>query len=182
MQLRTIRKINNKDWQAGAVFLGCVGACGSPTAVREADGGGEQTFVAVEGDFASFRSWTQFDGGTEPVDNITVQGQRTIYVNQLPGPDAGSFPVGTILVKTIAGAQTFAMVKRGGGFNSGGALGWEWLELAIQPDGSPLISWRGTAAPASTYSNSATMSCNGCHKLCQSNDSVCGTALQLSSR
>jgi hypothetical protein len=173
MQLRTIRKIS-------ATLPMLAAACGAPPAASAGLDGGDSTFVAVQGDFSDFESWVAFDGGTAPADNIPVQSQRMIYVNELPPPDAASFPVGTILVKTIAGAQTFAMVKRGGGFNTDGAVGWEWLELVTAPDGQPLISWRGAAPPANTYSSTPAMTCNACHMLCRSNDYVCGAGPQLS--
>ncbi len=40
------------------------------------------------------------------------------------------------------------MVKRGGGFNAEGAVGWEWFELTERDDESVAIKWRGVSAPS----------------------------------
>jgi hypothetical protein len=156
-------------------------ACGPPSSPETGDAGAE-TFVAVQGDFACYRNWQSFDGGTEAFDGLGVSGeQRTIYVNKLPPAGCKTYPVGTIIVKDTASAQTFAMVKRGAGFNPE-VDDWEWFELtttATNPPSActPLINWRGTAPPAGTYG--ASLSCNSCHVNANATDYVAGGALSL---
>ena len=77
-----------------------------------------------------------------------------MYLNREPPRGGTSFPVGTILVKVVhpesdAGTlpdQIFAMAKRGGDFNDGGAAGWEWFELNPASQ-SPIFIWRGAQPP-----------------------------------
>ena len=139
---------------------------------------GEPTFVANQGDFYGFTSWTSYDGGTSADDSLDG-GQRTLYLNRPPPPGASVFPVGTIFVKTTAGADTFAMAKRGGGFNP--ALDdWEWFQLAPAADGDVQIIWRGLG-PTGTfvYANMPPTGCTDCHLLAYTNDFVAGPAPQL---
>ena len=96
-----------------------------------------------------------------------------------------ALPVGTIIVKEATGGtmahELFAMVKRGGGFNSG-APGWEWFELENLDDGKDgvKIVWRGFGPPVGEeYGGDAEGGCNKCHGACSGNDSVCSSALQL---
>ncbi len=187
MTLRTVLKLKItglRGVRASCLLavLGLATACGGPDGGGAADAG-DETFIALQRDFAGFQSWTQLDGGTTGSDSLPTTGQRTIYINHAPDPCAKSFPIGTIIVKTTEGAQTFGMAKRGGGFNPQGALDWEWFELT-QPasGGNPLILWRGTAPPAGeTYNGTPTASCNACHTNFTANDFVGGTALTLSS-
>lgn len=152
--------------------------CG-PASSSGADAGDSETFIALQSDFAGYESWNQFDGGNQPIDNITLTGQRTLYVNKLPPAGATTFPIGTIIVKTTVGAQTFAMAKRGGGFNAAGAADWEWFEIT-ESSGSPLIVWRGTTAPLTeVYASVSSVSCNACHTQFSDNDYVGGASLQL---
>jgi predicted CxxxxCH...CXXCH cytochrome family protein len=96
------------------------------------------------------------------------------------------FPVGTIIVKETEEADVtqrtvFAMVKRGGGFNATGAVGWEWFKLGDNADGSATILDRSPAPDwTSPYGAEPVGDCNGCHLLAKSNDDVWDTALQLS--
>jgi hypothetical protein len=155
-------------------------ACGThpePKLTEQYDAG--PSFIAVEGDFAGFTSWEAFDGGTQTNDMLDG-GQRTIYLKERPPHGSREWPLGTIVVKTTEGAQTFAMVKRGGGFNPY-LPGWEWFEIALT-DGNPVIVWRGTG-PAGTlgYGNMPPTGCNACHLDAYENDFVFGPAIQLSS-
>lgn len=76
--------------------------------------------------------------------------------------------------------QLFAMVKRGGGYNAVGALGWEWFELAERKDGSVAIKWRGLSAPSGeSYGNDPHGTCNACHERAKANDFVKSPALAL---
>jgi hypothetical protein len=159
---------------AGAL---CLFGCGPAPASADADAG---TFIAVTGDFAGFQSWPSFDGGSQPGDSFNVTAQRTLYINHLPPAGAAAFPVGTIIVKTTEGYQTFAMVKRGDGFNASGANDWEWFEISSVGGGNPIVVWRGISPPATeTYAGMTSESCNACHVTFAGNDYVGGNALHL---
>jgi hypothetical protein len=141
------------------------------------------TFLAFSSTFAPFRTWTRFqsdgpvDDGTLPAD---VLGPRTQYVDRLPPTGATEFPTGTVIVEVReSGAmEIFAGVKRGGGFNAGGARDWEWFELKENP---VAIVWRGVGPPAGeTYGGDPNGGCNSCHAQCgATNDYVCSPQLQL---
>jgi hypothetical protein len=137
-------------------------------------------FIALGGDFADFRSWPRW----EIPDIGTTSGHdpgepRFLYVRD-PVPTWGDpFPVGAIIVKTLEiGAETewevHAMVKRGGDYNVDGALGWEWFDLAIDPEAGPFIAWRGegSAADPGGYVSVEATGCNGCHAVVASTDYV----------
>lgn len=145
---------------------------------------GGDTFIALQSDFAGFQDWDATD--VDSADTGHVAGERVVYLNSAPDPGADAFPTGTILVKTIAwsgGLDVHAMVKRGSGFNPDGAVGWEWFELALDDDGTPIIQWRGTEPPAgeaygtlpgANPDSGATITgdCNTCHASAARNDYV----------
>ena len=158
-------------------------------------GGGEDvtppgsTFIAFAPDFAGFDSWTSFDLGPVDDDGIATVGTRRAYINRIPPPGSAAFPIGTILVKTIAAdtlapGQTFAMVKRGGAYNVQGAIGWEWFELTHGVTPAPVIQWRGITPPAGgAYADCPDVvggSCNTCHQAASDNDFVPSGVLALS--
>jgi hypothetical protein len=152
-------------------------ACGG------AGGGGEtETFLAFSTTFAPFRSWPSFHSDGPPDDGTftpDVLGPRTQYVNQLPPRGSTEFPVGTVVVEAREneGHKIFAGVKRGGGFNSGGAADWEWFELS---EGPVTIVWRGVGPPlGDTYGGDPNGGCNACHARCAANDYVCSPQLSL---
>jgi hypothetical protein len=151
------------------------------------DGGGSDSscFLAFNAQVAGFRSWTSFsfDGGTEDA-SVHIAGPRTEYINDLPPHASTTFPVGTIIVKEVgandpANHHLFAMVKRGCDFNAGGAVGWEFMEL--QEGTTTSIIWRGVGPPAGENYGGDPNGCNGCHAACSDNDSVCSSAIRLSS-
>lgn len=148
-------------------------------------GAAGDSFVAMQSDFTDFRGWEQTP--VESGDTGHVAGDRIVYLNTTPATDEATFPVGTILVKTIAwsgGMDVHAMVKRGGGFNAEGAPGWEWFELVLSEDGSPVILWRGEVPPdgeaygqlpgqtADTAGETVEGDCNTCHSIAAANDFV----------
>jgi hypothetical protein len=145
--------------------------------------GSAAVFVAVNQDFAGYRSWTSFQitgGGQNP---------RTIYYNHAPPHGSQTFPVGTMIVKELvsttapAGLEIDAMVQRGGDYNAidGGAPGWEWFGLALSADGGgpATIQWRGTGAPSTGTYGGGNIGCTGCHAVAVSNDYVQSPQLQL---
>jgi hypothetical protein len=145
-----------------------------------------QTFAAVQGDFQGFTEWTRFDLGASTTDGVNLSGDRAVYLNHPPPHGSTSFPVGTILVKTIGAGTadagpTFAMVKRGGGYNAAGAANWEWFELQRSPGGQVAIVWRGARPPTGDpYASSSPNACNLCHAQAAHNDFVPSAALDLS--
>jgi hypothetical protein len=153
-------------------------------------------FIALPTDFAGYETWWNVAVGEGTVDGAHPGPARRVYVNVKPDRDAAEFPVGTVIVKVGAGGEltgttgteVHAMVKRGGTFNSQGAVGWEWFELKPTSSGTPSIVWRGTNAPSGhgykcvSTSNDAgviEIDCNDCHAAARSNDYLLGPALSL---
>ena len=145
-----------------------------------------EVFIAFAKDFRGYHAWDSFDvtGGAELAgihDGSTV----IEYINELPPSGASEFPLRTIIVKEATGGtiphELFAMVKRGGGFNSG-LPGWEWFELQNLDDGSDSVKiiWHGFGPPSGeTYGGDVNANCNTCHADC-GNDGVCAKELALS--
>ena len=162
--------------------------CGGRDADPSAEGA---SFLAFASAFEGFRTWpsTPLDGA--PIaESPHTSGPRVVYVNRAPAAGSTAFPVGTVIVKEFAGtaadpAKIFAMVKRGGGFNSAGAAGWEWFELQTPSaaPGSPVaIVWRGVGPPlGEIYGGDPNGGCNGCHAGARANDFVQTPGLALSS-
>jgi hypothetical protein len=156
-----------------AVLL--LGGCLDHELAEDSDGG-RGVFIALQRDFRDFRDWMEFPLRTA-VMHAGRSGSVVAYLNELPRADADEFPVGTIIVKTVEmGPATewtvHAMVKRGGGFNAQGALGWEYFDLAINDEDIPVIMWRGEKPPSDHgYENllggssdpALEVECNSCH-------------------
>ena len=174
---------------AAALALGCGAGAEATDDAGPAIDATPPTFVAFPSTFQSFRTWTSFhsdgppDDGTFPAD---VLGPRTQYINQPPPHGATAFPIGTVIVEVRESGSMliFAGVKRGGGYNAGGATDWEWFELTEDPAGGAVaIAWRGLAPPSNdTYGGFPSGGCNACHEACGAdNDYVCSPYLQLAS-
>ena len=169
-------------------------ACGGGRARAPRPLPARASFIALERDFQGFRDWTAIDlPEREPQGLTHGAGRRRVFVNALPGAGRRAFAVGTIIVKDMEMAppagrrRLFAMVKRGGSFNAGGARGWEWFELDERAGGGVGIAWRGLAPPpgegyggggAAAGANGGG-ACNGCHGRAASNDYVRSRALAL---
>ena len=164
----------------------CVSACGSDGGHQQS--AGDPIFLATAEDFRGYHGYPSFDvtgeGGPLGIHDGSVISE---YINRVPPSGAGAFPIGTLIVKEATGGtaahELFAMVKRGGGFNSG-APGWEWFELQNLDDGRDgvKILWRGFGPPVGEgYGGDPEGGCNSCHGACSANDSVCSSALQLRS-
>ncbi len=140
--------------------LASLAACGQ---LSSTDDGGDDgaPFIPFVDDFANFHSWTSTvgagpPGAPQPPSAGIHDGVLTSYINVLP--DAGStvFPKGTIIVKeasdggtSVNGRQSFAMVKRGGGYNAQGAVNWEWCELQNDAvTGVTRIVWCAAVPPS----------------------------------
>lgn len=143
----------------------------------------KSVFLAQQRDFAEYRDWMTFEKDRMD-DHGGVLGTTTIYLNELPTDGAEKFPVGTMLVKTMAPADgsrftIHAMVKRGSTFNAKGALGWEFFELALNKKDVPIILWRGADPPSGEQyqvllskneiatDTTGEASCNSCHASAQ---------------
>ena len=143
------------------------------------------TFIAFERDFQGFREW---DGGS--FEELPARGQTHFagqqrYFIRGPKRKGRDFPVGTIIVKHAEldarpEGQLFAMAKRGGGYNTAGAVGWEWFELVEREEGGVAIKWRGLSAPSGeSYGSDPHGTCNNCHREAKANDFVKSPALAL---
>lgn len=158
-----------RGWQAWLTvsLVGALTACGGPTG---------PVFIALTSDFADYQTWERVKLGDGTVEGLTGHpvGPRIGYRNMKPVN--GVYPVGAILLKVITtsdGEEFFALSKRGGGFNGGGALDWEYLTLKTGSTGAPVVFTRGDnpADPDSAVPNShgygdptATgVTCNRCH-------------------
>jgi hypothetical protein len=165
-----------------------VGACGhdaqQPPPPVSSDS--NETFVAFPATFQTFRSWQSVhdDGPTDPGNfSVDVLGPRTQYINAPPPHGAREFPVGTVIVEARESGLKLILagVKRGGGYNKGGATNWEWFGLAEDPVTKAVtINWRGLAPPIGGYGGLPSGGCNLCHTACGAdNDFVCSPELQL---
>lgn len=165
----------------------------------EQDAPVREPFVALERDFQRFETWHQVDLAERPAIGEThAAGMAREFINRMPPPGSKTFPVGTILMKTVKpspdapsakpadgkaakrGDDIFAMVKRGGGYNQAGSVGWEWFELRRRDDGTLGILWRGVNPPdGEGYGRDAQGGCNDCHRKATPNDYVHAAALTL---
>jgi len=173
---------------SACVALGLLAACGGGGAGGPGSGGtsGEgDVFLAFAKDFRGYHSWEAFDTtGAAELAGIHDGSTVTEYINKIPPSGSTEFPLRTIVVKEATGGtiphELFAMVKRGGGFNSG-LPGWEWFELENLDDGtdSVKIVWHGFGPPdGESYGGDSTNGCNTCHFDC-GNDGVCAKELAL---
>jgi len=163
---------------AGLIAIALV-ACGPPPLAL--DPGDE--FIAFADDFNNYTGWQMFHLYNQPQEgNVHTAGDRFIYLNRTPPKDSTTFPVGTVIVKQLPNAgQVFAMVKRGGDFNEGGALNWEWFQLQDLTPSTVMVLWRGVGPPLSNESYGADpTACNMCHAGAVSNDYVQADVLKLS--
>jgi hypothetical protein len=162
-----------------ALLVLCSACSGSPSddGVAPSD-----VFIAFSDDFANFRSWPAFDVSKDALAGTLHPEEMLLeYLNRAPASGSTVFPVGTIIIKQLAGdlAQGddyFAMVKRGGAQQPNG---WEWFGLRNTDNiGTPGIAWRGGPPSTMEYGGDPG-SCNSCHVRCD-NDYVCAPALKLS--
>lgn len=145
-------------------------------------------YIAVGRDFEGYEGWNVFDRGADPVPP-SHEGHSLIYLSELPDPGATSFPIGTRIVRVEEVGddpttwQVHGMVKRGGDYNAGGAVGWEFFGLSLTASREPFIVWRGEGpADGDGYlppDGGALLSCNHCHGAATENDSVLSPVLDL---
>jgi hypothetical protein len=154
---------------AAAAIAGCGGG---------SDGGQGATFIALDHDFAGFQGWYQAALPYNPLSaTVDPTGAHVGFLNRRPPAGATRYPVGTMIVKAVEPSdddttwELFGMVKRGGGFNAGGASDWEYVLLRVAADGNPFITSRGLApsddgsdmGSGSYAPGGAAGGCNLCH-------------------
>ena len=133
----------------------------------------DEMYIAEQIDFAKYMTWGAIDLGMGTGGTGHPVGEEYGYRNKMA--KNGEYPVGTILVKEIhidaikTDWDLFAMAKRGGAYNAGGAEGWEFFTLKLDDELVPIIQTRGTN-PADADSNSHGygqaengITCNRCH-------------------
>ena len=147
-----------------------------------------EPFIAFARDFDGFDRWQAFEVVADKhAANVHAEGPRTVYLNQRAGLTDVRFPLGTMIVKVIRVGERkdwpmFAMVKRGGGYNRGGAYGWEWFQLA-RDEGTVRIQWRGTGPPNDEAGYQSGTDCNKCHmEWSAHNDAVQSVMLETNKR
>jgi hypothetical protein len=155
-------------------------SCGAPMAPEPVE---PPYFLPFASDFDHFRRWEAFQ--LPPADNlfdIHLAGPRTVFLARRPKPGSAVWPVGTKIVKAVPMSdRLFAMVKRGGSYNTEGAVGWEWFELTEHADGTVAIRWRGLGPPDGEGYGGGGSTCNVCHvSFAASNDYVQVRDLSLS--
>jgi hypothetical protein len=170
---------------ASALVAVALIACGSGSGSGGGEADAPSTFLAFTSTFEPFRTWTSFHSDGPPDDGTftpDVLGPRTQYINKLPPHGATEFPTGTVIVEVRENGtgKIFGAVKRGGNFNTTGALNWEWFELGENP---VVIQWRGLGPPSGEmYGGDPNGGCNACHIKCGAgNDYVCSSKLSLAS-
>lgn len=159
------------------IALGLAAGCGGAEPPPTGD-----VFIALPTSFAGYREFTRFEvADSGQGGDVHVSGPRQLFINQMPSAGSTSFPVGTIIVKVVDNLESsFAMVKRGGGYNKNGANGWEWFELKDLPSGGVAFVWRGITPPIGEhYSGTSGGACNDCHAAAQGNDFVRSAPLNL---
>jgi hypothetical protein len=149
--------------------------------MEQADAPRTEPFIALASDFATFESWPSVE--VEPFDIAGGHrvGPTRVYLDGDLPPEGERFAVGTILIKTVEDGppetwEVHAMAKRGGEYNIGGAVGWEYFDIVLTAEGEPLINWRGEGDPGDpgNYVNDAgeIIACNDCHLFATSRDHV----------
>jgi len=188
--LGTARPRRARDCTALVVAL-TLGACLDHELPPDEGAADREVFIALQRDFADFLDWPAFELAT--VEHGGASGEVVVYLDRIPPSGAEEWPVGTMLVKTVeVGAPTswviHAMVKRGGDFNAHAALGWEYFELAINDEGTPVLLWRGEEPPGEgSYlptpglgaETTMEADCNACHAASSENDHVLSEPLRL---
>jgi hypothetical protein len=177
-------------------------AAGCTSATQDAADAGGPSFIATEQDFScagpygGFHTWDSTPGvGPQGAPDPSVAtdggihaGPMTTFINQKPPSGSTSFPIGTMIVKeqndpALTQRQIFAMVKRGGGYNSvdgTGAVNWEFFELQNLDSCNVEIVWQGFPGVTDPYASNPLV-CDQCHYLAKGNDYVWTVGLTLSS-
>lgn len=145
------------------------------------------TFIAFASHFMPYRTWETVsiaapEGPTASPDggmNSHFGGPRQVYLSQRPPAGSASYPIRTMLLKTVVlgtGSRTFAMAKRNATYNKEGALGWEFFEVRMAESGAVVdFKWRGLGPPLGDGDGDpygVDGGCNACHSAGRATDSV----------
>lgn len=137
--------------------------------------------IAFAEDFAGFLDWEAHRLAADSLtDGHASSPNRWVYVDRPAPPYPEPFGLGTIIVKTIEDGdpqdwEIHAMVKRGGGYNEHGSVGWEFFALAFDEAGELFVTWRGTGDESAIYVDPTTgeaQACNTCHVIGAERDYV----------
>jgi hypothetical protein len=150
------------------------------------------TYLPSESDFQAFHAWPSLaaEAPISAPQSAHSAAPMRVYINRRPPSGSQTFPVGTLIVKETVEEdpterEVFALAKRGGGYNDGGAQGWEWFQLKNVAGGRVRIVWRGLGPPDQADDDGDGMYggdpavCNGCHFGARDNDYVWATGLSL---
>lgn len=146
--------------------VGCRGARSG-----RADAGGRTSFVAFTRDFEGFRRWPRTSLGRFSSGGHMEGPEQYAYVNLPRRPGMRTWDVGAIIVRTLERGdpttwQVFASVKRGGGYNARGDVGWEFFRLRLDAAGHVVIVARGLnprTGLGDPYAAGDGVGCNTCH-------------------
>jgi len=172
-----------------------MGACLEDTSDQLQGGNIEaSSFIAQSGAFLGFENWESIDIAN-PLTTAHSGARVQVFLNKRPASGSAYFPVGTMIVKTSqkdpANKQAWeihSMVKRGGNFNSNGALNWEYFELRFNEKLNLTLLWNGEAPPTDHGyeplpgvggAAGELLSCNSCHAKEPAKDFVLSSELSL---
>jgi hypothetical protein len=162
-------------------------SCSSPSSESAPDGGNGTTKLIEATAFNNFCTWSSAEAVApgDASDGLHGIGPLRVYWNMTPAPGSTAFPPGMLILKSSEEADPtkhtiFAMAKVGGGYNSGGAVNWEWFSLQENADCTVNLLWNTVPPSTETYAGQPIGDCNGCHTLAKDNDFVWDEALQLS--
>lgn len=137
--------------------------------------------IAFGRDFEGFTGWRAYPLEPDSITEAHLSSvNRWVYIDRAPPPAGEPFELGTIVVKAVEDGPpsswvVHAMVKRGGGYNPGGSVDWEFFDLHVRDDGQVDIAWRGTGDGAAAYIDPLSgdaLPCNSCHALAPESDFV----------
>jgi hypothetical protein len=148
-----------------ALSPGCRGARG------RGDAGPREPFIAFAPDFQGFRGWKRTDLGRFSAGGHLEGVHQYAYENHPRRAGSRTWDVGAIIVRTLERGtpetwQVFASVKRGGGYNARGNVGWEHFRLRLDPNGQVIVVARGLnpgTGLSDPYAAGEGVGCNTCH-------------------
>lgn len=135
------------------------------------DAGARESFVAFTRDFEGFQRWPRTSLGRFSAGGHLEGPAQFGYVNRPRRPGSRTFDTGTIIVRTLERGdpttwQVFASVKRSGGYNARGNVGWEFFRLRLDARGRVVIVARGLnplTGLGDPYATGGGVGCNTCH-------------------
>lgn len=131
-------------------------------------------FIAMQSDFADLFEWPRWQVPDIGSTHGHQRGEPSYIYVKGEIPEWGEpLALGTIIAKTVERGEPgeweiHAMVKRGGGFNAGGCVEWEWFDLRLNENRVPVVIWRGEGNEANPGGygrrlDGTPIGCNDCH-------------------